>query len=47
VAFTKGTGGTEVLMGDLVPTEDEVDPVMSALLGNAKASESIVLSFRE
>jgi Domain of Unknown Function (DUF1259) len=31
VAMTKGTGG-DVLMGDLVLTEDEVNPVMSALL---------------
>jgi Domain of Unknown Function (DUF1259) len=34
VALTKGTGGTEVLMGDLVLTEDEVNPVMSAILSN-------------
>ena len=34
VAMTKGTGGMEVLMGDLVLTEDEVNPVMSALLDN-------------
>ncbi len=32
VALTKGDGGHEVLMGDLVLTEDEVNPVMSALL---------------
>ena len=32
VAFTKGSGGDDVLMGDLVLTEDEVNPVMSALL---------------
>jgi uncharacterized protein DUF1259 len=32
VALTKGTGGIEVLMGDLVLTQDEVNPVMSALL---------------
>ena len=32
IAMTKGTGGHEVLMGDLVLTEDEVNPVMSALL---------------
>ncbi|MFN7916757.1 MAG: DUF1259 domain-containing protein [Vicinamibacterales bacterium] len=32
VAMTKGTGGHEVLMGDLVLTQDEVNPVMSALL---------------
>ena len=34
VAFTKATDGTEVMMGDLVLTEDEVNPVMSALLDN-------------
>ena len=34
VAMTKGTQGGEVLMGDLVLTEDEVNPVMSALLAN-------------
>ncbi len=32
VAMTKGDGGMDVLMGDLVLTEDEVNPVMSALL---------------
>ena len=34
VAMTKGTGGMDVMMGDLVLTEDEVNPVMSALLDN-------------
>ena len=34
VSLTKGTGGTEVMMGDLVLTEDEVNPVMSALIDN-------------
>jgi hypothetical protein len=34
VAFTKGDGGHDVMMGDLVLTEDEVNPVMSALLEN-------------
>ena len=34
VAMTKATDGSEVLMGDLVLTEDEVNPVMSALLDN-------------
>jgi hypothetical protein len=34
VALTKGTGGMEVMMGDLVLTEDEVNPVMSAILDN-------------
>jgi hypothetical protein len=33
LALTKGTG-MEVMMGDLVLTEDEVNPVMSALLTN-------------
>ena len=33
VALTKGEG-TDVMMGDLVLTEDEVNPVMSALLQN-------------
>ena len=32
VAMTKADGGNEVLMGDLVLLEDEVNPVMSALL---------------
>jgi hypothetical protein len=34
VAMTKGTQGHDVLMGDLVLTEDQVNPVMSALLDN-------------
>jgi hypothetical protein len=34
VAMTKGDGGNEVLMGDLVLLQDEVNPVMSALLDN-------------
>src|SRR5213082_2637786 len=34
LAMTKGTGGNEVMMGDLVLLEDEVNPVMSALLAN-------------
>jgi len=32
--MTKGTGGMDVMMGDLVLQEDEVNPVMSALLDN-------------
>jgi len=32
VAMTKGDGGTEVLTGDLVLTQDEVNPVLSTLL---------------
>jgi uncharacterized protein DUF1259 len=34
VALTKGSGAMEVMMGDLVLTEDEVNPVLSALLTN-------------
>src|SRR6266581_4191289 len=34
IAMTKGTGGNDVMMGDLVLVEDEVNPVMSALLSN-------------
>src|SRR5436309_15349347 len=32
IALTKGTGGMEVMMGDLVLLQDEVSAVMSALL---------------
>ena len=32
LGLTKGTGGEDVMMGDLVLTQDEVNPVMSALL---------------
>jgi hypothetical protein len=34
IAMSKGTGGMEVMMGDLVLLQDEVNPVMSALLDN-------------
>jgi hypothetical protein len=34
VAMTKGDGGHDVLMGDLVLLQDEVNPVMSVLLDN-------------
>jgi Domain of Unknown Function (DUF1259) len=34
VAMTKGTGSMQVLMGDLVLLQDEVNPVMTALLDN-------------
>jgi hypothetical protein len=34
VALTKGNAGHEVMMGDLVLAEDEVNPVMSAILDN-------------
>jgi hypothetical protein len=34
IAMTRGDGGMDVMMGDLVLTEDQVNPVMSALLDN-------------
>src|SRR5882762_9385356 len=34
LAMTKGDGGSDVMLGDLVLLEDEVNPVMSALLTN-------------
>jgi len=34
IAMTKGTGEQDVMMGDLVLTQDQVNPVMSALLEN-------------
>jgi len=34
VAMTKGDGGHQVMMGDLVLLQEEVNPVMSALLDN-------------
>src|SRR5258707_9612973 len=34
VAMTKGTRGMDVMMGDLVLTQEEVNPVMTALLDN-------------
>jgi hypothetical protein len=34
LAMTKGDGGHDVMMGDLVLLEEEVNPVMSALLDN-------------
>src|SRR3954447_5688665 len=34
IALSKGAGGSDVMMGDLVLLEDEVNPVMSALLDN-------------
>lgn len=41
VALAKGTGGMDVMMGDLVLTEQEVNPVMSALLGEGLAVTAI------
>lgn len=34
IAMTRGTGGMDVMMGDLVLLQEEVNPVMSALLDN-------------
>src|SRR5919204_6836129 len=34
IAMTKGSGDMDVMMGDLVLLQDEVNPVMSALLNN-------------
>jgi hypothetical protein len=34
IALTKGAGGNDVMMGDLVLLQEEVNPVMSALLDN-------------
>ena len=34
IAFTKASDGNDVMMGDLVLLQDEVNPVMSALLDN-------------
>src|SRR5262245_4703427 len=34
LAMTKGDGGKDLMMGDLVLLEEEVNPVMSALLDN-------------
>lgn len=34
IALTKGSDGTDVMMGDLVLLQQEVNPVMSALLDN-------------
>lgn len=34
IAMTKGTGGKDVMMGDLVLTQEQVNPVMSAILQN-------------
>src|SRR5262245_48190112 len=34
IAMTKGSDGNQVLMGDLVLLQDEVNPVMTALLNN-------------
>jgi hypothetical protein len=45
VAMTKGDGGHQVLMGDLVLLQDEVNPVMSALLDNG-LDVTLAVSFK-
>jgi hypothetical protein len=39
LAMTKADGGNDVMMGDLVLLEDEVNPVMSALLNSGLESD--------
>lgn len=41
LAFSKGDGGHDVMMGDLVLTEDEVNPVLSALLANGLTATAL------
>jgi hypothetical protein len=41
LAFSKGDGGQDVMMGDLVLTEDEVNPVLSALLANGLTATAL------
>ena len=41
IALTKGDGGRDVMMGDLVLTEDEVNPVLSALLANGLEASAL------
>lgn len=43
LAMTKGDGGMDVMMGDLVLVEDEVNPVMSARPGGHGGSQSLFL----
>jgi hypothetical protein len=40
LAMTKGDGGMDVMIGDLVLLEAEVNPVMSALLDNGLSTSS-------
>lgn len=41
LAFSKGDGGHDVMMGDLVLTEDEVNPVLSALLAHGLTATAL------
>src|SRR5947207_13811101 len=48
LAMTKGTGGMNVMMGDLVLLEDEVNPVMSlfSITGSMLQRYTIIFSSR-
>lgn len=41
LALSKGDGGHDVMMGDLVLTEDEVNPVLSTLLSNGLTATAL------
>src|SRR3989442_3745607 len=41
VSLTKGEGGRDVMMGDLVLLQEEVNPVMSALLNHGLAGTAL------
>lgn len=41
LALSRGEGGHDVMMGDLVLTEDEVNPVLSALLANGLTATAL------
>jgi len=41
LAFSRGDGGHDVMMGDLVLTEDEVNPVLSSLLTNGLTATAL------
>jgi hypothetical protein len=41
LALSKGDGGQDVMTGDLVLTEDEVNPVLSALLANGLTATAL------
>src|SRR4029453_362683 len=45
IAMTKGTGGVDVMMGDFVLTQAEVNPVMTALLDNALKETALQTPF--
>ena len=45
IALTRGAGAMDVMMGDLVLTEHEVNPVMSALLDQGLALRRFTIIF--